>query len=75
MSLEMTPISICQCCLLVLANGECCDEHDGPEPMNKLAGYWVAPGDGEGGFSWTECEGCGQTLGGDRYEATIIERV
>ncbi len=30
------PVVICQCCMLVHANGEGCAEHDGPDPLNKI---------------------------------------
>jgi hypothetical protein len=35
---------------------------EGVDPMGDSAD--------EAGFSWRHCEGCGSTLGGDRYRAT-----
>lgn len=44
-------IWVCQCCMLVMANGECCsdDEHGGDsiEPLAKITnGFSVTPGMG-----------------------------
>lgn len=37
-------------------------------------GLVIAPGDGEGEFSWRSCDGCGSSLGGSRFEATGFAR-
>jgi hypothetical protein len=39
-------IWVCQCCMLVAANGECCDEHvDGQGVLSRIAeGYRVTLG-------------------------------
>lgn len=34
----------------------------------------VPTGEGEGSFSWSSCDGCGSTLGGDRHEAVGFRR-
>jgi hypothetical protein len=34
-------------------------------------GAHIIAGDGEGQFSWRQCEGCGSTLGGDRHQAWL----
>lgn len=73
----LTPdeIEICQDCLFILANGE------GPDDVAEaLAKRWPVgtitlgritdPDDPEGFFSSSPCDGCGSTLGGDRYYAT-----
>lgn len=76
-------MSVCQCCMLVHANGECCDDdaHD-TEPWAQLPEGWhpaMGVEDhndgcdrdncecGDLGFSWQSCDGCGSALGGDRY--------
>jgi len=28
----------------------------------------------EGGFSWRRCDGCGSTLGGDRFPAVLVSK-
>ncbi|GGK13120.1 hypothetical protein GCM10010124_02080 [Pilimelia terevasa] len=41
-------IAVCQCCMLIHANGECCDSDDhggdGCEPLNLLEGQDIALG-------------------------------
>lgn len=72
MRLTFATLSVCECCLLMAANGECCAdaEHggDGKEPLSLATGH-VVPGTEALGFSWGTCEGCGSTLAGDRYQA------
>jgi len=64
---------ICQCCVSTAANGECCTDHD-VEPLRLLdARTVVALADEvDVAFSWTRCDGCGSTLGGDRFEVTLL---
>lgn len=92
-------IWVCQCCMLIHANGECCsdDVHGGDsrEPLsaigdgvsvtagmlwsehaddcpNRAAESWVAECDCERmTFTWSGCEGCGSTLGGERHALTL----
>ena len=69
----------CECCALMVANGDdsgCRDywEHDHPE-CSLPAGAFVAS-DGEevwGHFTWT-CEGCGQEMlaGAVRFEFGVL---
>lgn len=45
MSEILGQISVCTCCMLVHANGECCGEHEGPEPLSLIgAGRSVTAG-------------------------------
>lgn len=72
---DTTKFYVCSCCLLAAANDDtsghddfCGDE---PAPLSALsdyAGTLHAEGEeGDRGFSWRSCEGCGSQLGGDRY--------
>jgi len=40
---------------------------DGCEGVDGTADCYC----GDLGFSWSRCDGCGSTLGGDRYAATL----
>ncbi len=44
------------------------------DPLALLTGYRVIPTDEEPSFSWSDCEGCEQTLGGDRYRVHLLTR-
>ena len=67
-------LEICTTCLLTVANGV----EDGATQAAAEAlaanweGYLIAPGNGEGHFSWTYCDGCDSPLGGDRHKATAM---
>jgi hypothetical protein len=75
---NLTPggIGICTDCLYLLANGE--GTEDVAEALAKrwpvgtitLGSIDEEEDDSEGWFSWQPCDGCGSTLGGDRYPAT-----
>jgi hypothetical protein len=69
-------IILCVDCAMFHANGEA-PEHAGPiwfaTVFDRLGDAVVAVGD-DYGFSWRWCDSCGSTLGGDRFEATLIER-
>jgi hypothetical protein len=72
------PVSICVDCLFAAANGQPSDDPDYPtpdrEPLGLLAvGEWVELSDDEGSFSWSPCDTCGSTLGGDRFDAMVLE--
>lgn len=93
MSVILGRISVCECCMFVHANGECCAEDHDREPLSLIGdGASVTmglsadehnenctPKDREVeacecdqlGFSWSSCEGCGSSLGGDRYALTL----
>ncbi len=71
-------VDICADCLYTDANGW--DEYNTgrplphPAPLNRLRGFLIGSGpDLEPHFSWSPCDGCGCTLGGDRYAVTIVE--
>lgn len=74
---EPFPIEICQCCMLILANGECCEEEeeecDSAQFMAKTTrgqrDVTLGGPDDELGFSWSHCELCSSRLHGDRYRA------
>lgn len=82
---EYTRADICPDCLYTDANGWN-EEHTGrplpdPAPLSLLAGYLIGPDCDdledmdkalEPSFSWSPCQGCGCTLGGDRYTVRIV---
>jgi len=67
-------VSMCVTCLVWLANGDGDTERtEGEERefVDRLAsrwdGWYLAPGaSDEEAFSWSPCDVCGSTLGGDR---------
>lgn len=83
-TLTPTPIEVCTDCLIVLAHGVESDAEG--ETWERLSARWPgedpvttpavtlgsrdedAPEDPY--FSWSPCDGCGSTLGGDRQHAT-----
>lgn len=74
---EAVTVSICQDCMLFLANGDLPESR--PDLPADIDRQWNAgtgpawdltPEWGEGSFSWQGCECCGSRLGGDRYAAT-----
>ena len=72
------PAAICPDCLYTDANGW--DEYNTgrplphPAPLNRLDGFLIGHGpDLEPSYSWQPCDGCGSTLGGDRYAVTIVK--
>ncbi len=67
---------VCTTCVLASAGY---DEHEigepfEHEPLALLEGYRVIALDDEPSFSWRACEGCEQTLGGDRYRVNLLTR-
>lgn len=85
---ERFSLDICSDCLLDLANGECgneeqhgclnVDQRGVPVDWPDWTGYNVAIDccgeDDCGYFSWSSCDYCGSTLGGDRHRATAWTR-
>ena len=80
-------LAVCGDCLSLLANGTVSDDLDGAADeahAARMDAQWpdveitlgsVEPTDNDGlGFSWSACQGCGSTLGGDRYAATAWVR-
>jgi hypothetical protein len=78
-----TGVAVCQDCAMMLANGELGQGDDTADRIHaeRIAKRWSVGElvldcgeDCEGWFSWTECDGCGSTLGGDRHPAAYITR-
>lgn len=70
-------IKVCQCCLLTHANGECCADESSHwlTPLSAIpANLDLVMGGEELGFSWQSCDGCGSSLGGDRYSMSLFYR-
>ena len=70
-------IGICPDCLYTDANGWVARMTGRPlpdlAPLNRLDGYLIGwDSEVEAHFSWSPCDGCGDTLGGDRYAVTIV---
>ena len=89
MTVEYDRADICADCLYMDANGwrerEIGRPLPDPVPLNRLKGYLIGPdvdsledvdavnAAQEPSFSWSPCQGCGSTLGGDRYTVRIVE--
>lgn len=79
--IDSTEIEVCEDCVFLLANGEVTDGlgNDITEQhAEKVSTIWgsryILIYDGEDSFfGWTECDGCGDKLGGTRYNATAIQ--
>lgn len=78
---QSVSVSLCGDCIYTDANGWN-EEQTGqplpdPKPMRLLDGWDIGPDDTdhecEGHFSWSPCDGCGQTLGGTRYCYTAVK--
>ena len=39
--------------------------------QRETEGFDIHSSDGEAHFSWSQCDTCGSTLGGDRYTCTL----
>jgi len=71
-------IWVCTDCMLTHANGEATQSPDcepwalwadapaGSVTMGDTGAEWES----EGSFSWSDCDGCGSRLGGDRWVFT-----
>lgn len=81
-SKNVIEINVCVDCTLLIANGECTDS-DGNDIAERVAeaqtaiwgdaaGRIVLTLDDEPFFSWSDCGGCGSTLGGDRMKAVVL---
>lgn len=46
------------------------EENETEEHYEEYLSGWGDGSDGNAGFSWSSCDGCGSSLGGDRYYAT-----
>ncbi len=76
---DTTELDVCMVCLHLLANGEYNDGEDTAEVcaagQEKIWGEdlrYMTLGGEELGFSWSSCDGCGDTHGGDRYRASMM---
>ena len=73
-------LRICSDCVLLIANGETgngveTDERIADAQYRKLgtdARWLCLTGTDQPEFSWKDCDGCGDPLGGDRSDACII---
>lgn len=76
-------IEVCDDCLMAHANGEYPERGeafaDEPVPWAALPTADVAmncetdaDGDETCGFSWSDCDGCGSTLGGTRHRMAVF---
>jgi hypothetical protein len=70
---------ICVDCLFVVANGV--ETPDQAKAADAMAVRWpehiivpAAQEDEEPHFSWSSCDGCGSSLGGDRERAAALTR-
>ncbi len=69
-------LQVCVDCAMLIANGEASPEH-----AEKVSEIWgddcvnlvLSCGDEcDESFSWSDCDGCGSSLGGTRHEAALI---
>jgi hypothetical protein len=68
-------ISICVDCLMKLANDENPTEPTNCVPLSAIPDNMdITLGGDEEGFSWSSCDGCDCSLGGDRFTAYLSER-
>jgi hypothetical protein len=71
---------VCVDCYMCAAGADDDDApREDPQPLSRIPeGDDVTPGwaddmedpDDDYGFSWARCDGCGSTLGGDRFKVT-----
>jgi hypothetical protein len=77
---DITELRVCVVCIHLLANGEYNDGTDVAELAHAgMIHIWgedakhLVPGGGDGdgdyGFCTSQCDGCGDTCHGDRYQA------
>lgn len=76
---DITELSVCTVCIHLLANGEYDDGTDAAEiaaaGMQRIWGadtVHLVPGVGCLGHCSSDCDGCGDTLAGDRFEAAAL---
>ena len=72
-------IDLCSQCLVVTANG--CETDEDIQTAEALAREWPGwdvhgncPENCDGWFSWSSCEGCGESLGGTRHPGVAMRR-
>lgn len=76
---NITELEVCTMCIHLLANGEYDDGTNAvvivADGIRRTWGANVShlvPGSSDLGFSWSSCDGCGSTLGGNRHEASAL---
>lgn len=79
MRYETTELNVCEVCIHLLANGEYNDGENTAEQCSEgQLRIWgddvrhLVPGGDGLGFSWSSCDGCGDTDGGDRFRAFVM---
>jgi len=76
--IDSVEIYVCDLCLLAHEapnGGSYTDDEERTalsEWSRRWPGYRFASTEDEGGFSWSACDGCGTTLGGNRYLASAV---
>lgn len=65
---ETYTLSLCSCCMLVHAYGECCEHDHEYTPLSKIYDEYIAMLGSESSFSRTPCDGCGTPYAGERYD-------
>jgi hypothetical protein len=72
--MEAINVEICTNCLLVAVNDDRSSLVRGdPMPLSKMTyGETLTTREGEPYFSWSSCDTCAQTLGGERHPAVIL---
>ena len=81
-------LSVCADCLMFIANGDLPTDDDPERDAEIIAGVEREQASGshlcaggidddpdapdEGGFSWSSCDCCNSSLGGDRFKATLL---
>lgn len=81
---KVADIGICVDCLIVVdgdpSMGSAEDQARTTVAAAQLAANWpgmnvhgACPEDCDGWFSWSSCDGCGNTDGGERHPAVVLE--
>lgn len=86
-TIDADNLEFCTDCVMLIANGEVI-ESDGNDITDQVNAMQVdiwgtgvngalgltlnCPEDCEGWFSWSDCDGCGSNLGGDRHPGVHI---
>ena len=69
---DFTELKVCSDCLSAIANDDYSGLDDSREREVRAAiarHHWLVAGTEEYGFSWTPCDVCQSSLGGDRHQA------
>lgn len=73
---DLIELEVCEDCIQVLANGveDVATSEAALNMEDHWEGYDLFPGNVDHGFSYNQCDGCGSSLAGDRYQAWAIKR-